>query len=76
MSSGHRPSTHASPEPDSVSIEFPFVSHRHHWRIDEQAAAQSLGNCPCGASRSFFNGWNDERDGWHGGHGASLRSPK
>lgn len=39
--------------------------HNHRWRIAEQGSASSMGTCRCGASRPFFNGWADERDGWH-----------
>ncbi len=48
--------------------------HNHHWRIEEQGAASSRGTCLCGSSRLFFNGWNDERDGWHGRLNARTQS--
>lgn len=48
--------------------------HNHRWRIAEQGSASSLGTCRCGASRPFFNGWADERDGWHATAGARARA--
>ncbi len=50
------------------------ADHNHRWRIAEQGSASSVGTCRCGASRPFFNGWADERDGWHATAGARARA--
>ncbi len=58
-----------TPGSDSV-----LADHNHRWRIAEQGSASSVGTCRCGASRPFFNGWADERDGWHATAGARARA--
>ena len=69
---------YASPnhDPESTTNEATPDGHNHRWRIEEQGTARSQGTCWCGASRLFFNGWNDERDGWHGNVGGRARNHK
>lgn len=64
-SSGTARTQESEPAPDD---------HNHRWRIAEQGSASSVGTCRCGASRPFFNGWADERDGWHATAGARARA--
>ena len=72
MQSGHSQLTSAGREPAATAAT--ADGHNHRWRIEEQGAASSRGVCWCGESRLFFNGWNDERDGWHGRLNARTQS--
>jgi hypothetical protein len=56
----------ASAEAQPEALDSTGLPHNHRWRIEEQGTPRSNGTCNCGATRFFFNGWNDERDGWHG----------
>jgi hypothetical protein len=49
-----------SPPAIAPSDSQPTAPHAHHWRIDEQGEAGSIGHCPCGEERLFQNGWDGD----------------